>query len=154
MFKKFAVLALAALFFGLKCAVLVLVVEALLRVAKRALKGRVAWALAAAAFVALFLSVNSIGAVYRDEEGLILGQFVEYAYPLVIGTLVASLIALALATPVAIGVALYISHFAPPRLSTSIGRRSRSERCRCQASTSRSTSSRIPKRIRIEILDI
>lgn len=73
------------------------------------------------AFVALFLSVNSIGAVYRDEEGLILGQFVEYAYPLVIGTLVASLIALALATPVAIGVALYISHFAPPRLSTSIG---------------------------------
>ena len=73
------------------------------------------------AFVALFLSVNSIGAVYRDEEGLILGQFVEYAYPLVIGTLVASLIALVLATPVAIGVALYISHFAPPRLSTSIG---------------------------------
>ena len=46
---------IAALFFGLKCAVLVLVVEALLRVARRALKGRVAWALAAAAFVALFL---------------------------------------------------------------------------------------------------
>ncbi|MCB4822464.1 chromate efflux transporter [Roseicella aerolata] len=44
-----------ALFFGLKCAVLVLVVEALLRVAKRALKGRVPWAVAIAAFVALFL---------------------------------------------------------------------------------------------------
>jgi chromate transporter len=44
----------AALFFGLKCAVLVLVVEALLRVARRALKGPVPWALAAAAFVALF----------------------------------------------------------------------------------------------------
>jgi chromate transporter len=44
----------AALFFGLKCAVLVVVVEALLRVAKRALHGPVAWALAAAAFVALF----------------------------------------------------------------------------------------------------
>lgn len=73
------------------------------------------------AFVALFLTVNSVGAVYRDEEGLILGQFIEYAYPLVIGTLIASLIALVLATPVAIGVALYISHFAPPRLSTSIG---------------------------------
>ncbi|MBR0648896.1 chromate efflux transporter [Roseomonas terrae] len=43
----------AALFFGLKCAVLVLVVEALLRVAKRALHGGAAWALAAAAFVAL-----------------------------------------------------------------------------------------------------
>ena len=46
---------IAALFFGLKCAVLVLVVEALLRVAKRALKGAVPWATAAAAFAALYL---------------------------------------------------------------------------------------------------
>ena len=46
---------IAGLFFGLKCAVLILVVEALLRVAKRALKGAVPWALAAAAFVALFV---------------------------------------------------------------------------------------------------
>ncbi len=45
----------AALFFGLKSAVLVLVVEALLRIGRRALKGRAAWALAAAAFLALFL---------------------------------------------------------------------------------------------------
>jgi chromate transporter len=45
---------IASLFFGLKCAVLVLVVEALLRIGKRALKGGAAWALAAAAFVALF----------------------------------------------------------------------------------------------------
>ncbi|WP_374380886.1 chromate efflux transporter [Dongia sp.] len=45
----------AGLFFGLKCAVLVLVVEALLRVAKRALKGKAAYAMAAAAFVGLFL---------------------------------------------------------------------------------------------------
>jgi chromate transporter len=45
--------AVAALFFGLKCAVLVLVIEALLRVARRALKTSAAWALAAAAFVAL-----------------------------------------------------------------------------------------------------
>lgn len=46
---------IAALFFGLKCAVLVLVVEALLRVARRALKGAVPWAVAVAAFAALFL---------------------------------------------------------------------------------------------------
>lgn len=45
----------AALFFGLKCAVLVIVFEALLKVARRALKGRVPWLLAAAAFGALFL---------------------------------------------------------------------------------------------------
>jgi chromate transporter len=44
----------AALFFGLKCAVLVVVIEALLRVARRALKGGAAACLAAAAFVALF----------------------------------------------------------------------------------------------------
>ena len=44
----------AALFFGLKSAVLVLVIEALLRIGRRALKGRAAWGLAAAAFIALF----------------------------------------------------------------------------------------------------
>jgi chromate transporter len=49
-----AVPLVTALFFGLKCAVLVLVVEALLRVARRALKSPLAWAAAAAAFVALF----------------------------------------------------------------------------------------------------
>ncbi len=43
----------AALFVGLKCAVLVLVIEALLRISRRALKGRVAWAMAGAAFLAL-----------------------------------------------------------------------------------------------------
>jgi chromate transporter len=44
---------IAAIFLGLKCAVLVLVVEALLRVAKRALSGPVAWATAGGAFLAL-----------------------------------------------------------------------------------------------------
>ena len=46
--------AVAALFFGLKSAVLVLVIEALLRVSRRALKGPQAWTLAAVAFVVLF----------------------------------------------------------------------------------------------------
>ena len=43
----------AALFFGLQCAVLVLVLEALIRVARRALRTAAAWAVAVAAFVAL-----------------------------------------------------------------------------------------------------
>jgi chromate transporter len=47
--------AVAALFAGLKCAVLVLVLQALVRIAGRALHGRLAWSLAAAAFAALFL---------------------------------------------------------------------------------------------------
>ncbi|MBX9749510.1 MAG: chromate efflux transporter [Roseococcus sp.] len=46
---------IAALFFGLKCAVLILVVEALIKVARRALKGALPWTLAVAAFLALFL---------------------------------------------------------------------------------------------------
>jgi chromate transporter len=50
-----AVPLISALFFGLKCAVLVLVLEALLRIGRRALKGRLAWTLAGLAFVALFL---------------------------------------------------------------------------------------------------
>jgi chromate transporter len=44
----------AALFFGVKAAVLAIVIEALLRVAKRALKLTSDWWIAAAAFVALF----------------------------------------------------------------------------------------------------
>lgn len=46
---------IGGLFFGLKCAVLVLVIEALLRVARRALKGKAAYAMAVAAFISLFL---------------------------------------------------------------------------------------------------
>jgi chromate transporter len=44
----------AALFYGLRSAVLVLVIDALLRIGRRALEGRAAWALAALAFAALF----------------------------------------------------------------------------------------------------
>ncbi len=43
-----------AVFFGLKSAVLVFVVEAMLRIGRRALKGKAAWTLAGASFVALF----------------------------------------------------------------------------------------------------
>jgi chromate transporter len=46
-----------ALFFGIKAAVLAVVVEALLRIAKRALKNSWMYALAAAAFVGIFFFV-------------------------------------------------------------------------------------------------
>lgn len=45
---------IAALFFGLKAAVLAIVIEAVVRVGKRALRNRVMLAIAAAAFVAIF----------------------------------------------------------------------------------------------------
>ncbi len=46
---------IVGLFFGLKCAVLVLVIEALIRIGRRALKGKVSYAMACAAFIGLFL---------------------------------------------------------------------------------------------------
>jgi chromate transporter len=50
-----AVPLIASVFFGLKCAVLVMVIEALLRVGRRALKGQAAYGLAFLAFAGLFL---------------------------------------------------------------------------------------------------
>ncbi|MEM7172399.1 MAG: chromate efflux transporter [Pseudomonadota bacterium] len=44
----------ATLFLGIKAAVLIIVIEALLRVSKRALKGRVFWVIAALSFIGIF----------------------------------------------------------------------------------------------------
>jgi chromate transporter len=63
--------AVDGLFFGLKCAVLALVVQALLRIARRALHGAPSWAVAAAAFVALNLFAVPFPAVVL--AGLLLG---------------------------------------------------------------------------------
>lgn len=46
--------AMAALFVGVKAAVLAIVLEALMRVAKRAIRGQLDWLIAVAAFVAIF----------------------------------------------------------------------------------------------------
>lgn len=45
---------IGALFLGIKAAVLIIVIEALLRVSKRALKGKVYWVIAALAFIGIF----------------------------------------------------------------------------------------------------
>ena len=45
---------IAALFLGVKAAVLVIVIEALLRIAKRALTGKAAWVIAVLAFIGIF----------------------------------------------------------------------------------------------------
>ena len=44
-----------------------------------------------------------------------------YVAPFVFGTLYGSVIALAIATPLAIGIALYISHYAPRKFSQTLG---------------------------------
>ncbi|MFP3472684.1 phosphate ABC transporter permease subunit PstC, partial [Micrococcus sp. SIMBA_144] len=48
-------------------------------------------------------------------------SFFQYAWPLMAGTVMVSIIALPIATPVAIGVALFISRYAPPRIAPSVG---------------------------------
>ncbi|MFC0582338.1 phosphate ABC transporter permease subunit PstC [Micrococcoides hystricis] len=79
--------------------------------------------LAVLAFVAAYLVVESLPALFAGEGELTGGKsnFFEYVWPLMGGTLIASTIALLLATPVAVGVALFISHFAPARFAAPIG---------------------------------
>src|SRR5688500_6720887 len=48
-------------------------------------------------------------------------RFLPYVWPLVYGTLIAAFLALVMSVPVAIGVALYISHYAPRRLAAVMG---------------------------------
>ncbi|MGN6162351.1 MAG: phosphate ABC transporter permease subunit PstC, partial [Marmoricola sp.] len=76
---------------------------------------------------AVFLTIQGLpgfSATKADINGA--GQsgaanFVAYAWPLVFGTLLAAVIALLIATPLSIGVALMVSHYAPRRLSAGIG---------------------------------
>src|SRR5699024_3143844 len=48
-------------------------------------------------------------------------SFWAYVAPLAFGTVLASVIALAVAVPLSIGVALFISHYAPRRLAQGLG---------------------------------
>ena len=48
-------------------------------------------------------------------------SLIGYVGPLVFGTILAALIALVIATPIAIGVALFISHYAPRRVASGLG---------------------------------
>ena len=66
--------------------------------------------------VASFLLIEAFPAVTAPESELP-GGLVAYVGPLIFGTLLGALIALAVATPAAVAVALFISHYAPRRLS-------------------------------------
>ncbi len=78
--------------------------------------------LVALAGVAIFLTVEGAPALGASGDSLFgASNFVTYAAPLVFGTLLAATIALVIATPLALGVALMISHYSPPRLAKPIG---------------------------------
>lgn len=78
--------------------------------------------LLALAGVATFLVVQGIGALdNHGEETFGRANIWAYVWPLVFGTLWASFIALLIATPLSIGLALVISHYAPRRVAKPIG---------------------------------
>lgn len=79
--------------------------------------------LAILAFVALYLVIESLPALTAGEGELANGKtsFWSYVGPMMVGTLIASGVALLIATPVAVGVALFISHYSPKKLSQPIG---------------------------------
>ncbi len=72
--------------------------------------------------VALFLVTESIPVLSADEADLPGGEgFLSYLAPLLFGTVLAATLALLMALPLSIGIALFISHFAPRRLSRTLG---------------------------------
>jgi phosphate transport system permease protein len=72
--------------------------------------------------VAFFLAQQAVPALTADPEDITGGAgFSSYIWPLVFGTVASSLIAMVVATPVAVGIALFISHYAPRRLGAVIG---------------------------------
>jgi len=78
--------------------------------------------LLALAGVAIFLTLEGLPALEAGPEKLQgADSIVAYIGPLLFGTLLASAIALLIATPLAVGVALVISHYAPRRVSKSLG---------------------------------
>ncbi len=74
------------------------------------------------AAVAAFLISEAWPALTTDLTVLDGGDtLVEYVGPLVFGTVLAATLALALATPMAMAVALFITHYAPKRLASTLG---------------------------------
>ena len=72
--------------------------------------------------VAVFLALEAVPAFTAPGEEISGGEgFLAYVWPLVFGTVASSLIAMVLATPVAVGIALFVSHYAPRRVGLAIG---------------------------------
>lgn len=93
----------------------------------RIFSGATLWAgiliLVVLAAVASFLLVQSIPALIADPVELISSpdSFWSYVAPLAFGTVWAAFLALLIATPISIGIALFISHVAPRRLAAPLG---------------------------------
>ncbi|MCU1544299.1 MAG: phosphate transporter permease [Microbacteriaceae bacterium] len=79
--------------------------------------------LVALAAVAVFLFAQSIPALMADPADLkgAPSSFWAYVAPLAFGTVWAAFLALVMALPISIGIALFISHYAPRRVAQMLG---------------------------------
>lgn len=75
------------------------------------------------AAVAIFLIVQSIPAFTATEENasLLTSTFWPYVGSLIFGTVWAAILALIFALPLAVGIALFISHYAPRKIASVLG---------------------------------
>src|SRR3546814_4989548 len=75
------------------------------------------------AAVTLFLVVQSVPGLTATNENasLLPSNFWAYVWPLAFGTVWASFLALVMAVPLSVAVALFISHYAPRRLAQGLG---------------------------------
>jgi phosphate transport system permease protein len=72
--------------------------------------------------VAIFLMAEALPAIQASPVDLPEGKsLAAYIAPLTFGTLLAASIAVCIAVPLAVAVALFISHIAPPRLALTLG---------------------------------
>lgn len=72
--------------------------------------------------VTVFLVAGASGAITADPSAVRGGEgLVAYIGPLIFGTLLSAVIALIIALPLSIGIALFISHYAPRKLATGLG---------------------------------
>jgi phosphate transport system permease protein len=78
--------------------------------------------LVALAGVAIFLTMEGIPGLTAPAEAMKgASNFASYAWPLLFGTVLAAALALLVATPLAVGVALVISHYSPRRIAKPLG---------------------------------
>ena len=75
------------------------------------------------AAVAIFLTIEAIPALVANPETLpgSPSSFWAYVLPFTFGTIWAAFLALLIATPIAVGIALFISHYAPRPLASFFG---------------------------------
>lgn len=74
------------------------------------------------AAVAIFLTARGIPGITASPDEVKHGtSFLNFVIPLIFGTLWAAALALVIATPIAVGVALFISHYAPRSFAGPIG---------------------------------